>query len=83
MKTTAFPEISPAFTVEDIRKIRNWNSERYAGMTRRDIADDINDGAREFMVLIENARQIKRQENPFATHDIAKPEDLEAIRIGE
>ena len=73
MKTTAFPEISPAFTVEDIRKIRNWNSERYAGMTRRDIVDDINDGAREFMVLIENSRQTKRQENPFATHDIAKP----------
>ena len=35
------------------------------------------------MVLIENARQIKRQENPFATHDIAKPEDLEAIRIAD
>ena len=55
------PEISPEFTVEDIRKIRDWNSERYASMTRREIADDINNGAREFEALIENARQAKQQ----------------------
>jgi hypothetical protein len=28
-------------------------------MTRREIADDINDGAREFVALIENARRTK------------------------
>jgi hypothetical protein len=27
------PEISPAFTIEDIHKIREWNYERQKGMT--------------------------------------------------
>ena len=61
MKT--FPEISPSFTIEDIRKIRDWNSERYADMTRQEIADDINSGAREFVALIEDARYIKQQDD--------------------
>ena len=54
--TLTYPDISPSFTIDDIRKIRNWNSERYSGMTRREIMDDINGGAREFMELVENAR---------------------------
>jgi len=62
----AMPEISSAFTVEDIRKIRDWNSERYASMTRREIADDINSGAREFEALIEHARQSKQQSSHSA-----------------
>ena len=62
MRTIPFPQISPAFTVEDIRKIRDWNSERYADMTRREIADDINSGAREFLTFIEKSRR-KKQEN--------------------
>ena len=61
MSNLSVPEISPAFTIADIRKIRNWNSERYAVMTRREIADDINSGAREFMALIENAKGAKKQ----------------------
>jgi len=61
MKATPFPDLSPAFTVEDIRKMRDWNSERYTGMTRREIADDINSGAREFVKLIENARHTKQR----------------------
>jgi len=61
MKTIPFPEISSAFTVEDIRKIRNWNSERYANMTHQEIIDDINSGAREFVALIENAQRLKNQ----------------------
>ena len=47
------PEISQDFTNEDIRKLREYNSERFAIMTRQEIADDINGGAREFLVLIE------------------------------
>ena len=57
MKTTPLPELSPAFTLEDIRKIRDWSSERYAEMTNQEIADDINSGAREFEALIESVRQ--------------------------
>ena len=57
MKKTPFPELSSAFTVADIRKIRDWNSERYADMTRREIADDINSGAREFKALVEKAQR--------------------------
>ena len=57
MENKAYPELSSEFTVEDIRKIRDWNNERYASMTRREIADDINNGAREFEALVENARQ--------------------------
>ncbi len=60
MQTVPTPELSPDFTVADIRKIRDWNCERYAGMTRREIADDINSGAREFEKLIEAARRSKR-----------------------
>ena len=51
------PDISPAFTIEDIHKIREWTYERHKGMSRQEIIDDINAGAREFEILIEEARQ--------------------------
>jgi len=57
--TATFPKISPDFTIEDIRKLRDYNSERFANMTRQEIVDDINNGAREFLALIENVRQTK------------------------
>ena len=62
MKTTSFPELSPSFTVEDIRKIRDWNSERYADMTHQEIADDINSGAHEFIAFIESIRRVKKHD---------------------
>ena len=51
------PDISPAFTIKDIHKIREWTHERHKGMSQQEIIDDINAGAREFEVLIEEARQ--------------------------
>jgi len=42
------PEISPAFTLEDIRKIRNWNYERRKGMTPQEICEDTHRGAERF-----------------------------------
>jgi len=42
------PEISPAFTIEDIHKIREWNYERQKGMTTKEICDDINSRAAKF-----------------------------------
>ena len=50
-------EISPDFTIEDIHKIREWNHERRKGMSRQEVIDDINTGAREFEALIETARR--------------------------
>ena len=42
------PEISPAFTIEDIHKIREWNYERCRDATTAEIVDDIRRGAGEF-----------------------------------
>jgi len=46
------PEISPAFTLEDIRKIRNWNHERYKSMTLQEICEDTRKGAESFLALM-------------------------------
>ena len=35
------PEISSRFDVEDIRKIRDYNSQRHSRMTRSEIVEDI------------------------------------------
>ncbi len=41
------PEISKRFDVDDIRKIRDYNSQRHSQMTRKEIVDDIRTGAEE------------------------------------
>ena len=56
MKTNTMPEISTDFTVADIRKLRDWYGERFADMTQSEITNEINNGALEFMALIDNAR---------------------------
>ena len=48
MNNIPVPEISPNFTIEDIHKIRKWHYEKHKGMTNKEIADDINNGAAEF-----------------------------------
>ena len=40
------PEISKRFDVDDIRKIRDYNSQRHAQMTRSEIVEDISETAR-------------------------------------
>jgi len=47
-RNITMPEISPDFTIEDIRKIREWNYERRKGMTPKEISDDTNEGAARF-----------------------------------
>ena len=47
------PEISPAFTVEDIHKIREWNYERRKGMTSQEICEDIRQGADRFLAQLD------------------------------
>ena len=47
MDTARKPEISSRFDVDDIRKIRDYNSQRHSQMTRQEIVDDIHKGAEE------------------------------------
>ena len=60
MEKRRYPNLSEEFTIDDIRTIRNWNNERYAGMSRSEIAEDINSGAREFEALLDAQRKAKR-----------------------
>ena len=48
------PEISNRFDLDDIRKIRDYNSERYASMTPQEIVADTKAGAAELMTAIAN-----------------------------
>ena len=41
------PEISSRFDADDIRKIRDYNSQRHLQMTRKEIVEDIRTGAEE------------------------------------
>ncbi|MCL2619890.1 MAG: hypothetical protein FWD97_03005 [Defluviitaleaceae bacterium] len=66
MNNTPFPELSKDFTIEDIRKIRDWSSERFTNMTRKEIAEDINSGARDFLALVEDTRQVEHQDGALA-----------------
>jgi len=46
------PDISPAFTIDDIRRIREWHHERQKGMTPEEICEDINNKAANFAALL-------------------------------
>ena len=52
MNRIPMPEISPAFTVEDIHKIREWNYEKRKGMTPQEICEDTRKGAERFLALL-------------------------------
>ena len=41
------PEISDRFDADDIRKIRDYNSQRHSKMTRAEVIADIKKGANE------------------------------------
>ena len=46
------PEISPAFAIEDIHKIREWHYEKRKGMTVQEICEDTRKGAERFLSLL-------------------------------
>jgi len=48
------PEVSDNFTMDDIRKIRDFNSARHNGMTRQQVINDINDGAERMLKKLED-----------------------------
>ena len=52
-------DISPDFTVEDIHKIRVYNSERRKNMTVAEINADIKNNTADFMKYIEERRKAK------------------------
>ena len=43
------PEISDRFDVDDIRKIRDYNSQRHSTMTRTEIVEDLRKGSEEII----------------------------------
>lgn len=56
------PELSPRFDVEDIRKLREYNSLRHAKMTSAEVIAEIRAGAAEALREIEKIRQLKAAE---------------------
>ena len=40
IRDTPKPELSPDFTIDDIRKIREWNYERMKNATREEYLED-------------------------------------------
>jgi len=63
------PDISDRFDLSDIRKIRDYNAERYAHMTPEEIVADTKSGASELMTAImkrttKNKVMIVSDENP-------------------
>ena len=47
MKEITKPEISDRFDADDIRKIRDYNSQRHSQMSRAEVIADIKKGANE------------------------------------
>jgi hypothetical protein len=52
MSNIPMPAISPAFTIEDIHKIRAWHYEKREGMSPREICEDTRKGAERFLSLL-------------------------------
>ena len=46
------PKISPDFTLEDIRKLRDYNSYRHASMTLDELREDMRPAVEEFNRLM-------------------------------
>ena len=52
------PNISPNFTIEDIRKIRTWNYERLKDATREEQIEDARERAADGFAQIEALRAV-------------------------
>lgn len=50
------PFVSDKFDMEDIRRIRDYNSKRHITMTRGEIISDVRSGADELLRKIENRK---------------------------
>ena len=54
------PELSPDFTMDDIRKLRDYNSSRHASMTLDEIREDMRPSVEAFMQLMAERKDKKR-----------------------
>lgn len=50
------PYVSPDFTMEDIRRIRTYNAERYEKMTHIEIIADMNANASKILKMLEERK---------------------------
>jgi len=55
------PKISPAFTLEDIRKIRDWNYERRKVMTPEEFREARRKSVEHFFDRLEAARKKRKK----------------------
>lgn len=53
------PVVSDNFSVEDIRKIREYNSLRYVRMSPKEIVDDTRKGAEPVLKMLEERKSAK------------------------
>jgi len=51
------PTVSPYFNVDDIRKIREYNSLRHMNMTSEEIIEDTKKGASELLEKLKNRKK--------------------------
>jgi len=54
------PTLSPDFTMEDLHKLREYNSLRHINMSTDDLVQDINKGASEMQERIKQMREHKK-----------------------
>ena len=54
------PNLSKDFTVEDIRKLREYNNERRKNMTPEELSEDIKAGAAEGLRLLGHDKEEKQ-----------------------
>lgn len=57
--TTNKPAVSERFDVEDIRKIREYNSLRHMKMTPAEIVEDTKKGAAELLERLKESKMMK------------------------
>lgn len=51
-----YPQISKDFTMEDIRKIREYNSLRHIKMTPKEIMEDTRKGAERVLAMLQSKK---------------------------
>jgi len=59
MKALEKPNLSPNFTMEDLYRLREYNSLRHCEMSTEEIRADIGDGAKAMLEKIEQMRKEK------------------------
>jgi len=73
MSSLPMPIISPAFTVDDIHKVREWLYEKRKGMSPQEICEDTHREAAGFIALLD------RPADPVIQAEVKRR--LDAVRI--